>query len=148
LLRERCLLTKTERESEAEMTETETAGVEVLLSRAQRWQLYAHCLTYMYSLMWNPSAPRQDAMIDGIQGVGIRLAGSWKEEQEEVLLALSADEVQALQAMCAALQPLYEQWSTTAASAQALEHLENCRAWLEKAEQHAQSQASQGTESR
>ena len=130
------------------MAEAETRGMKLRLSRAQRWQLYAHCLTYMYSLMWNPSASRQDATRDNVQAIGIRLAGLWKDEQEDVLLTLSASEVQALQTMCTALQPLYAQWSTTKASAQALEHLTACCAMLEEAEQHAQAQASQGMESR
>ena len=112
------------------------------LKQAQRSQLFAHLMTYLFSIALHTT------FVDNVspgnreiaQEIAYRLFRLCGDESEEGIFLLSLEEGQVIKDALLRLQPMYEQWAKTAADTFALEHLFTCRLLLQEAEQNDEYQ--------
>ncbi len=125
------------------MTET---FLQLNFNRLQCQQWYAQTLTYMYSLVFKPNTPKEQAIMDTIKGIGSQLCGLCTQNSPSLPLPLTldAEEIEAVVQMFAFLQEVYEEYPHAEHYCMALEHLAACRALIQQAEQA--QHASNGTQ--
>jgi hypothetical protein len=116
-------------------TRSNEAQTPLVLNWQQQGQWHAHLMTYFLCLAQDRTLSRQQAHLEMLQGVGIKLFGAWKQGQAEVTLWLSEQERHALHEMFATLQVIYERYAHLESSQMALQHVADSRALLEQSEQ-------------
>lgn len=115
------------------------ATIRLTLNGAQRSQVFAHLLTYLFHLAAHPSERRVKADMEIIQEVTYRLFQKCLETSEESVFQLSLKEGLMVRSAFLYLKDLYKQHMQAESSALALEHLSVCLSLLQEAKQQALS---------
>lgn len=109
--------------------------LQITLSREQQFILFAHILTYLFSLTHRATIPPPKETVEQLQEVAYDLQ-PWREKQQAPLrLSFSPEAVEALKRMIDTLQAVYGQWAEHDTFPDALHDLMMCRALIEEAEQ-------------
>lgn len=120
----------------------EEASISLTLNQAQRSQLFAHMLVYLFSLTLKPAVPRHQVGMEIAQEVAYRLLQFCENESDEMVFLLNPKEAQVIRYVLMMLKPVYEQWPESPVTPLAIEHLTACLLLLREAEQRT----SRGTE--
>lgn len=109
------------------------SGFHLVLTRPQCLQWHAQMLTYVYSFVFQPQVPRDQAHMETMATLSDRFFALCRQEGPTVCVTLEVEEVQALKHMLSTLERLYAREPRASYAGMALEHLALCRVQLQQA---------------